>query len=53
MKLSASDGCYTPSAEFAGVATNDDFVLAVDIAGRISRKSSRLYCSPVRYCIGG
>ena len=32
MKLSALMADYTPSAEFAGVATNDDFVLAVDIA---------------------
>ena len=39
MKLSALMANYTPSAEFAGVATNDDNVLAVDI-GRISRKSS-------------
>ena len=33
MKLSALMAGYTPSAEFAGVATNDDFVLAVDIGG--------------------
>lgn len=32
MKLSALMANYTPSAEFAGVATNDDNVLAVDIA---------------------
>lgn len=32
MKLSALMAGYTPSAEFAGIATNDDFVLAVDIA---------------------
>ena len=31
MKLSALMAGYTPSAEFAGVANNDDFVLAVDI----------------------
>lgn len=32
MKLSALMAGYTPSAEFAGVATNDDFVLAIDIS---------------------
>lgn len=32
MKLSALMEGFTPSAEFAGVATNDDFVLAIDIA---------------------
>lgn len=32
MKLSDLMKGYTPSEEFAGVATNDDFVLAVDIA---------------------
>ena len=31
MKLSELMGGYVPSATFAGVATNDDFVLAVDI----------------------
>lgn len=31
MKLSALMSGYTPSAEFSGVATNDDFVLAVGI----------------------
>ena len=36
MKLSALMAGYTPSAEFAGVATNDDFVLAVDIGGTAS-----------------
>lgn len=36
MKLSALMEGYTPSAEFAGVATNDDFVLAVDIGGTAS-----------------
>lgn len=30
MKLSALMAGHTPSAEFAGVATNDDFVLAID-----------------------
>ena len=33
MKLSELMGGYIPSASFAGVATNDDFVLAVDIGG--------------------
>lgn len=32
MKLSALMTGYTPSDEFAGIANNDDFVLAVDIA---------------------
>lgn len=32
MKLSVLMAGYTPSAEFAGVATNDDFVLAIDIS---------------------
>ena len=32
MKLSALMAGYTPSAEFAGVATNDDFVLAIGIS---------------------
>lgn len=32
MKLSELMAGYTPSADFSGVATNDDFVLAVDIA---------------------
>lgn len=32
MKLSALMAGYTPSAEFAGVATNDDFALAIDIS---------------------
>lgn len=32
MKLSALMEGFTPSAEFAGVATNDDFVLAIDVA---------------------
>lgn len=32
MKLSALMAGYTPSAEFAGVATNDDVVLAIDIS---------------------
>ena len=32
MKLSVLMKNYTPSPEFAGVATNDDYVLAVDIA---------------------
>ena len=36
MKLSALMAGYTPSAEFAGVATNDDFVLAVDIGSTAS-----------------
>lgn len=36
MKLSALMAGYTPSVEFAGVATNDDFVLAVDIGGTAS-----------------
>lgn len=36
MKLSALMAGYTPSAEFAGVATNDDFVLAVDIGDTAS-----------------
>lgn len=36
MKLSALMAGYTPSAEFAGVATNDDFVLAIDIADTAS-----------------
>ena len=38
MKLSALMADYTPSAEFAGVATNDDFVLAVDIAEETAGK---------------
>ena len=36
MKLSALMAGYTPSAEFAGVATNDDFVLAIDIGNTAS-----------------
>lgn len=31
MKLSALMAGYTPSAEFSGVATNDDFVLAIGL----------------------
>lgn len=32
MKLSALMEGFTPAAEFAGVATNDDFVLAIDVS---------------------
>lgn len=32
MKLSNLMAGFTPNAEFAGVATNDDFVLAIDIS---------------------
>lgn len=32
MKLSNLMSGFTPNAEFAGVATNDDFVLAIDIS---------------------
>ena len=33
MKLSELMAGYTPSESYAGVANNDDFVLAIDIAG--------------------
>lgn len=36
MKLSELMGGYVPSASFSGVATNDDFVLAIDIADTAS-----------------
>ena len=38
MKLSALMAGYTPSAEFAGVATNDDFVLAIDISEGVAEQ---------------